>query len=127
LSEKFKENLAKFRDFLNVIRGKEDIREKFSFLFDPSNIKTASRLSISQAEFVADSYFVSKYFPEFNPLLDLANEVAETAVSIKGARVEEAIKFQQASKGQEPGTQIGIFGALKEKIKKPKEAKDIEQ
>ena len=123
----FEENLAKFREFLNVIRGKEDIREKFSFLFQPSNIKTASRLSISQAEFVADSYFVTEYFPEFEPLLKLANEVAETSVSIKGLRVEEAIKFQQASKGQPGATQVGIFQSLKEKIRKPKEAKDIEQ
>ena len=123
----FEENLAKFREFLNVIRGKEDIREKFSFLFQPSNIKTASRLSISQAEFVADSYFVTKHFSEFDPLLDLAKEVAETSVSIKGQRVEEAIKFQQASKGQPGSTQVGIFQSLKEKIRKPKEAKDIEQ
>lgn len=122
----FEENLNKFKQFLDIIRGKVDIREKFSFLFQPSNIKTASRLTVSQAEFVADSYFVSKHFPEFNPLLDLANEVAETAVSIKGQRIEEAIKFQQASKGP-TGTQVGIFQSLKEKIKKPKEAKDIEQ
>ena len=111
----FEENLAKFREFLNVIRGREDIREKFSFLFQPSNIKTASRLSISQAEFVADSFFVKKHFPEFEPLLDLAMEVAETSVSIKGLRVEEAIKFQQASKG-EVGTQVGIFQGVKEKF-----------
>jgi len=112
---------------LNVIRGKEDIREKFSFLFQPSNIKTASRLSISQAEFVADAFFVKKHFPEFSPLLDLAKEVAETSVSIKGQRVEEAIKFQQASKGQPGSTQVGIFQSLKEKIRKPKEGKDVEQ
>ena len=111
----FEENLAKFKEFLNVIRGKVDIREKFSFLFQPSNIKTASRLSVSQAEFVADSYFVTEYFPEFKPLLKLANEVGETAVSIKGQRVEEAIKFQQASKG-EVGTQVGIFQGVKEKF-----------
>ena len=117
----FEENLAKFREFLNVIRGKEDIREKFSFLFQPSNIKTASRLSISQAEFVADAFFVQKHFPEFGPLLDLAKEVAETSVSIKGMRVEEAIKFQQASRGQ-PGTQVGIFQSLKEKIRPKKES-----
>ena len=123
----FAENLAKFREFLNVIRGKEDIREKFSFLFQPSNIKTASRLTISQAEFVADSYFVTEYFPEFKPLVNLAKEVAETAVSIKGARIEEAIRFQQASKGQPGTTQVGIFQGLKEKITKAKEAKEIEQ
>lgn len=123
----FEENLSKFKDFLNVIRGKVDIREKFSFLFQPSNIKTASRLSASQVEFVADAYFLAKWFPEFAPLLDLAKEVAETSVSLKGQRVEEAIKFQQASKGQPGSTQVGIFQSLKEKIRPKKEAKDIEQ
>ena len=122
----FEENLNKFKQFLEVIRGKVDIREKLSFLFQPSNIKTASRLTISQAEFVADAYFITKYFPEFQPLKDLADEVAETAVSIKGQRVEEAIRFQQASKSA-TGTQVGIFQGIKEKITKAKEAKDIEQ
>jgi len=127
LSEDFKENLARFRDFLNVIRGKEDIREKFSFLFQPSNIKTASRLTTGQVEFVADAHFVTEYFPELQPLKDLSIEVAEVSVSHKGQRVEEAIKFQQASKGQIGSTQVGIFQSLKEKIRKPKEAKDVEQ
>jgi len=118
----FEENLAKFKEFLNVIRGKVDIREKFSFLFQPSNIKTASNLTLSQAEFVADAYFVTKYFPEFQPLKDLAIELSETAVSIKGKRVDQAIDFQKASRG-EVGTQVGIFQGLKEKIKSKKEEK----
>lgn len=118
----FEENLGKFKQFLDVIRGKEDIREKFSFLFQPSNIKTASRLTAGQVEFVADAHFVTKHFPEFKPLKDLAIEVAEVSVSHKGQRVEESIRFQQASKGQPGSTQVGIFQSLREKFKKPKEA-----
>lgn len=118
----FEENLGKFKQFLDVIRGKEDIREKFSFLFQPSNIKTASRLSTGQVEFVSDSHFVTEYFPELKPLKDLSIEVAEVSVSHKGLRVEEAIRFQQASKGQPGATQVGIFQSLKEKIRPKKEA-----
>ena len=119
----FEENLAKLKQFLGVIRGVVDVREKLSVLFQPPNIKTASHLTGSQAEFVADAYFVKKWFPEFDPVLDLAVEVAETAVSIKGERVEQAIRFQQASKGQPAGTQVGIFQSLKDKIRPKKEEK----
>jgi len=123
----YEDNLAKFRKLLDVLRGKVDIRERFGFLFDPSNIKTASRLSASQVEFVADAHFLANRFPEFEPLKELAIEVAESCVSHKGQRVGEAIAFERASAGQKDATQIGIFQQLKDKVKKPKEEKDIEQ
>lgn len=121
----FKEKLGQFKDFLDVIRGKEDINQKFSFLFQPRNIKTASRLSNSQAEFLSDSHFLVKHFPEFQPLQNLALEVAECGVSVKGKRVEEAIAFQKASKTAGPSSQMGLFNLGKpEKKKKEKETKD---
>ena len=122
----FKENLEKLKQFLAVIRGTVDIRDQLSWLFNPSNPKTASNLSTSQAEFVEDAYFVTGYFPRFKPLQDLALEILLTTPSIKGRRVEDAIQYRRASKG-EMGSQIGIFQGMKEKVVGKKEAKDIEQ
>lgn len=122
----FQENLKKLKQFLGVIRGTEDIREKMSWLFNPSNPLTSSNLTPGQAEFVEDAFLVSEHFPEFMPLRELALKVLATSVSIKGRRVEDAIQYQRASKGMQAPT-VGIYQAMKEKVTGKKEDKNVEQ
>jgi hypothetical protein len=123
--KKFKEKLQRFKLFLDVVKGKEDIRQKLSFLFQPSNIKTASRLNISQVQFVTDAYTLAEFYPEFIPLRELADNLMESMISHKGLGREEAIKFQQASREQ-PSTPFGIFQQLtgKDGKKKKEEGKE---
>lgn len=121
----WKEKLQQFKELLNIIRDREDITQKFAFLFDPKNIKTSTRLNASQVEFVADSFTATSYYPEFKPLQDLAKEVSEVMISHKGAGRGEAIDFQKASRPTQTPSQFGIFTAGKDgKEKKKKETKE---
>jgi len=116
-----KEKLRNLKLVLDVLRGKEDAQQRYSFLLSPTNLKTSSRLTTSQLDFVADSFYLNKWFPEFEPLLDLAKEVAGVSPSLKGKRIEELIKFEAASKPQTAPSQLGIFSTVKEKVRKKKE------
>lgn len=121
---KWQEQLQKLREIFAVFRGTEDANQKFSFLLQPKSIKTTSRLTASQLDFLADSYYLAKWFPEFEPLLDLAKEVAGVSPSLKGKRIEEVIKFQAASKPATTPSQLGIFQTAVSKVKKKKEDKE---
>lgn len=126
LKSKFKEKLQELREVLNVLKDKEDISQKFSFLFDPKNIKTATRLSQSQVEFVADAHTAKTFYEEFNPLKILAVEVSECAISHDGLGRKDAIEYALASRpsSQVPSA-IGILTQGEEK--KDKKAKKGEE
>lgn len=111
---------------LDVLRDKQDIRRKFDFLFNPQNIKTASRLSASQVEFVADAYTAFKYYPEFEALKELAKEVSECNISLDGKGRKESIDFELASRpAQTPSTTFSILtGKDGKQVKESKESKD---
>ena len=120
-----KKKLQDFAEFLKIVRGKADIREKMAFLFQPSDIRTASRLSAGQVDFIADSYFIVQYFPEFQPLKDLAIEIATSMVSHKGERVNEAIQYERAA--AKTGMPAFSFQQMFEKDgKKAKKVKESE-
>lgn len=126
MKEKLKEKLEELKQVLNVLRDREDISQKFSFLFQPKNIKTASRLSTSQVEFLADSHTARKYYKEFEPLKELSIEVAECTVSHRGLGRKDAIEFQLASRPSNAPTAVGILSqtpSKKEKKSKKEEEK----
>jgi len=120
----FKENMRKFGEFLKVIKGKADVRERLSFLFQPQNIKTASRLSGPQCEFVADSYLAESFYAEFKPMRQLADEVAETMISHKGLGRNEAIDFEKASRKGLPEISLSQITGAKEVEKKERHGKE---
>lgn len=123
MREKFKKKLLELKQVLNVLRDREDISQKFSFLFQPKNIKTATRLSSSQVEFVADAHTAKAYYPEFEPLQFLSIEVAECMVSHKGLGRKDAIEFQLASRPSNAPTAVGILSQTPSK-KEKKSKKD---
>lgn len=116
-----KAKLRNLKDVLDVLRGKEDAHQKYAFILEPKSIKTTSRLTASQLDFLADAFFLKKWFDEFEPLWDLAKEVAEVSPSFKGERIKELIKFEAASKPSATPTQLGIFQSVAQKVKKKKD------
>lgn len=122
--EKFKEKLLQLKQVLNVLRDREDISQKLSFLFQPKDIRTASRLSSSQVEFMADSKTAFSFYPEFKPLESLAVEVGFSTISLKGLGRKDAIEFQLASRPSNAPSAVGIMQSLSKKEKKTKEKED---
>lgn len=117
----WRRKLAKFKEFLNVVQGKVDIRRRLDAILNPEKIQTSTRLSGSEIDFVVDAYWLAKTYPElFMPLKDLANELMFTKISEQGLGRQEAIQFISA---QESGKLLKeIFfageGASTEKVKK---------
>jgi len=110
------EKLERFKKFLDILRGKVEIRSRLAPLLEPSKIQTSTRLSANEVEFVTDSYFFAKCWPEFQPLKDFANEFCYTKISHEGLGRLEAIQFVGAVE------QTKLFKALFEappKKKKP--------
>jgi len=107
--EKFQENLKRFEDFLNVVRGKVDVKSRLMLLLNPDNIKTSTRLSRTEVDFVALSYFVAEEFPEFEGLKSFATQFCECAISKEGLGREEAIRFTSAISESKLLKSLGIF------------------
>jgi len=88
--------LSEFERFLNIVRGKVDVKSRLMLLLNPDNLKTSTRLTRSEADFIALSFFVADEFPEFKPLASYASEFMAAAISIGGLGREEAIRFTSA-------------------------------
>ncbi len=90
----FQENISKFKQFLDVVRGKIDVRSRLDAILNPTRMETSSRLSEDQVDFVSTAKWFSKTWPElYKPLEDFADELMPATISIKGLGREEAIKF----------------------------------
>jgi len=117
----WRRRLEKFKEFLNVVQGKVDIRRRLDAILNPENIQTSTRLSSTEIDFVVDAYWLAKTWPDlFTPLQDFADELMFTKISEHGLGRQEAIQFISA---QESGKLLKeIFfageGASTEKVKK---------
>ncbi len=89
-------NMQRFKGFLDVVKGKVDIRSRLDAILNPDNPQTSSRLSESEIDFVMDAYWLAKTFPVFKPLKDLADELLLTKISQQGLGRQEAIQFMSA-------------------------------
>lgn len=118
--QEFQENLKRFEDFLNVVRGKVDVKSRLMLLLNPDNIKTSTRLSRSEIDFVALSYFVAEEFPEFEGLKSFAKQFCECAISKEGLGREEAIRFTSAISESKLLKSLGIFKSEETKAIKGK-------
>ena len=116
----FQENLKRFEDFLNIVRGKVDVKSRLMLLLNPDNIKTSTRLSRSEVDFVALSYFVAEEFPEFEGLKSFAEQFCECAISKDGLGREEAIRFTSAISESKLLKSLGIFKSEETKTIKGK-------
>ena len=90
------EELSKFERFLNIIRGKVDVKNRLSLLLNPANPKTSTQLSRNEVDFVSLSLFVAEEFEEFNPLKTFALEFCQVSISREGWGVESSIRLNSA-------------------------------
>lgn len=127
MGKSWKEKLGYVKEVLDIIRDKVPNREKFGFLFEPANVKTASRLNVSQVNFMADAHLAESFYAEFEPLRKLAEDLGESTVSEGGKGRQEAIAYEQATQQVTGATQLGVFQTTgkngKQKKEKVKDAK----
>lgn len=112
--------LALFEKFLNIARGKVDIKHRLRLLLEPDNILTTTRLTRSQIEYVSLSHFVAEEFAEegFEPLKREANIFCHANISFDGLGREEAIRYEGAIGESRLVKGLNIFGTQETKGKK---------
>lgn len=116
----WKQKLTKFKEFLNVVQGKVDIRRRLDAILNPENIQTSTRLSHAEIDFVVDAYWLANTYPTlFMPLKDFANELMYTKISDQGLGRQEAIQFISAQESGKLLKEIFFMGEkAPEKAKK---------
>ena len=90
------EELNLIRKLLDIFRGKIEIGNRLRPLLNPENLQTTTRLTETEADFVADAHWLANQWKVFEPLRDLANEICETNISEGGKGRQEAINFVSA-------------------------------
>jgi len=109
LNEFASKGLEEFEKFLNIARGKVDVKNRLMLLLNPDNIKTSTRLTKAEMDFVALCYFMDKEFPIFEPLKEYAEEFMTVAISFNGLGREEAIRFTSAVSESKLLEKLNIF------------------
>lgn len=106
---KIQQSLSRFEQFLNIIRGKADVKSRLMLLLNPDKVETSTRLSRSEVDFVSLSLFVAREFPEFEPLKDFAMDFCLANISLQGLGREEAIRFTSALSESKILERMGFF------------------
>lgn len=111
--------LELFEKFLNIARGKVDIKYRLRLLLEPDNIRTTTRLTHSQVDFMSLCFFVSDKFKDegFGGLEDYAREFAQANISLHGLGREEAIQYESAIGESKLLSKLNIFGSQESKGK----------
>lgn len=91
------EQLDFLKKIIDVVRGKENVRNRLSAILDPAKPETSTKLSSNQVDFVICAKFFNKEYPAlYKPLDDLSNYVITDSMSLDGWGVDEAIKLAAA-------------------------------
>lgn len=114
LDPKIEKNLSIIKRILDIIRGKEDVRNRLSSILDPQNPQTSSILNPDQTNFVVDAYWLAEAWPQlYQPLKDYAIERLYTQLSMNGKGIDSAIKLTGAI--EQSMAFKGLFGTTDEK------------
>lgn len=97
-----------FEWFINVVRGRKDVKGRVAVLANPDNWKSMSILSGSQAEFVQDAHWLAKNAKCYRPMQEYAQEMLEVSPSIGGQGREQAIRFVGALSESKFLTKLGV-------------------
>lgn len=109
--------MDKFEKFLNVVRGRKDVRSRVAVLANPDNYKTMSVLTKSEAEFVADAFWLANQEECYEPLRDYAQEKMEVSPSVGGQGREQSIRFVGALSESKLASKLGLTLKGEEKEK----------
>jgi hypothetical protein len=93
---KFEEVLEQFKVFMAIITGKGDIRDRINLLLNPQNPQTASKLTISQVDYLRNSIWIANQYPEFEPLKEDSLELAKSMISHEGWGVDKTIQLEES-------------------------------
>jgi len=98
-----------FEWFINVVRGRKDVKSRIAVLANPDNWKSMSNLTPSQAEFVQDAFWLAKEEDCYKPLEAYAQEQMEVSPSKGGLGREQAIRFVGALSESKILSKLGII------------------
>jgi hypothetical protein len=90
------DSMSKFEKFLNIIRGKSDVKSRIRLLLDPDKVETSTYLTKAEVDFVSTALYVAQEFPMFETLADYAIEYSLVKISEQGHGVESVIRFTSA-------------------------------
>lgn len=94
--EDLQEELKLFKEFMEIVKGRKDIKTRVSVLANPENQKTMSILNTHETSFVIECFWassVASWGGLFDPLKELATEKLETNISKSGRGRDQVIQF----------------------------------
>lgn len=120
--ENIERDLSYFERFLNIVRGKVDAKYRLRLLLEPDNVRTTTRLTRGERDFVTLSDFVADKFPEegFGGLKDFATILCYTNISLEGLGRAEAIQYEGAISESKLLSKLNIFKTEEAKTVKGK-------
>jgi hypothetical protein len=94
---RWKRNMERFREWMDVVKGKIPIKHKLAPLSNPDEIRTSTILTPSQVSFVANAYWLGDTYPSmFGGLKRYALSLMFPAISKRGIGREQQIQFMGA-------------------------------
>ena len=109
--------MDRFEKFLNVVRGKKDIKSRVAVLANPDNWKSMSNLTVGQTEFVQDAFWLAKEEECYEPLEHYAQEMMEVSPSKAGLGREQSIRLMGALSESKLASKLGLTLKGEEKEK----------
>jgi hypothetical protein len=112
-TDKLKEQLVNFKEFIDIARGHKDVKTRVEVLANPDNLNTMSNLTKNQARFIANAEFLDNrsWGSMFEGLKDFAESIREPAISVRGEGREQAIRFMGALNESKLLSKLGITAA----------------
>lgn len=106
----FTEELEKFKEFFNIVKGVKDVKSRVQVLADPDNLNTMSILKEGQARALANSEFLSScsWGAMFDPLKSFNESIREPSIAVGGKGREQAIQFMGALSESKLLSKLGL-------------------
>lgn len=110
MNEKIKQSIELFKELVDAVKGRRNVKQRLSVLSDPENKDAMSVLSkgeaglLSAANFLASS---SNWGLMFKPLQSYAQSIRDPNVSIGGRGRDDVIRFMQAMNEAKAATKTG--------------------
>jgi len=93
LSKKIEKAMQKFERFINLVRGRKDVKGRVAVLANPEKLESMSILTRWQAEFVQDAEWLAEEQDCYEPMAKYANKMMLVSPSVGGEGREQAIRF----------------------------------
>jgi len=112
-----KEAMEKLERFINLVRGRKDVKGRVAVLANPEKLESMSILTRGQAEFVQDAEWLAEEEKCYKPMENYANKMMLVSPSVGGEGREQAIRFVGALSETKLLSKLGINVRGEEKEK----------